>query len=161
MFVFRGMVLILVLAFVYILITRLAQLWSFVINVYCRYRHYRHFWPKIFCIVKQLSDQSSPLIFIYAPLDVCVCGWGDGGHMWVDCRLPIVQQVTDIGRTIIPYDLFVSSTTVLCFGLKTKSLRMFAPTVTAHPFCTSNIIHVGISCHVIHHTSYMDDKDKI
>lgn len=85
-------------------------------------------------------------------MSVCVGGWGDGGHMRVDCRLPIVQQVTDFGRMIIPYDLFVSSTTVLCFGLKTKSLRMFAPTVTAHPFCTSNIIHVGMSCHVIHHT---------
>lgn len=77
---------------------------------------------------------------------MCVLGGG------VTCRLPIVQQVTDCGRTIICYDLFVSSTTVLSFGLKTKSLRMSAPTVTAHPFCASNIIHVGMSCHVIHHT---------
>ena len=78
--------LILVLAFVYILITRLAQLRSFVINFYCRYRHYRNFWQKIFYIVKQLSDQSRPLILIYALLDVCVCVCGGGG-MGVTCEL--------------------------------------------------------------------------
>ena len=81
---------------------------------------------------------------------MCVCWGGGGGHMQVDCRLPIVQQVTDYGRTIIPYDLFVSSSTVLSFGHKTKTLRMFPPTVTARPFCASNIIHVGMSCCVIH-----------